>query len=132
MSVGTPVWSRDGRAIYFSTNVLEAIEVYSCDVASGEVKQLSRRGGSTGITEVSRDGKIVVGTSSTAQRPTEVYTSTTDFSSPKAVSDHYSWLKDYALAETEVVKWRSKDGTEVEGLLTKPVGYEAGRRFRSC
>src|SRR5947207_6093531 len=27
MSVGTPVWSRDGRTIYFSTNMLEATEV---------------------------------------------------------------------------------------------------------
>jgi Tol biopolymer transport system component len=44
LPVGTPVWSRDGRTIYFSTNVLEAIEVYSYDIASGAVKQLSRSG----------------------------------------------------------------------------------------
>src|SRR5437660_9331093 len=45
LSVGTPVWSRDGHAIYFSTNVLEAIEVYSIDIGTGAVKQLSTRGG---------------------------------------------------------------------------------------
>src|SRR5881394_3622434 len=28
LSVGTPVWSRDGKTIYFSTNVLETIELY--------------------------------------------------------------------------------------------------------
>src|SRR6266403_4453569 len=72
LSVGTPVWSRDGKAIYFSTNVLEAIEVYSCDPNSGGVRQLSRRGGSTGITEISRDGKTIVGTSSTSKQPTEI------------------------------------------------------------
>ena len=27
LNVGTPVWSRDGKTIYFSTNVLQAIEV---------------------------------------------------------------------------------------------------------
>src|SRR3989475_1264634 len=32
LNVGTPVWSRDGQTIYFSTNVLEAIEVYSAEV----------------------------------------------------------------------------------------------------
>src|SRR5215472_9311243 len=57
LSVGTPVWSRDGKSIYFSTNVLEAIEVYSADITTGTVKQLTRGGGSTGITEISRDGK---------------------------------------------------------------------------
>src|SRR5437870_8888295 len=52
LNVGTPVWSRDGRRIYFSTNVLEAIEVYSVDVATGQVRQITRRGGTTGITEL--------------------------------------------------------------------------------
>ena len=31
LNVGTPVWSRDGKTIYFSTNVLEANEVYAAD-----------------------------------------------------------------------------------------------------
>jgi dipeptidyl aminopeptidase/acylaminoacyl peptidase len=128
LSVGTPVWARDGRSIYFSTNVLEAIEVYSCDVPSGVVKQLSRRGGSTGISEISRDGKTIVGTSSLTRQPTELYMSGPDFSSIKPLTDHNAWLKDYALADTEIVKWKSKDGTEIEGLLTKPVGSEAGKK----
>ncbi|MDX6577217.1 MAG: hypothetical protein QOE96_3170 [Blastocatellia bacterium] len=128
LSVGTPVWSRDGRSIYFSTNVLEAIEVYSCDVSSGEVKQLSRRGGLTGISEVSRDGKTIVGTMSTAKQPTELYAVNADFNSFKPLTEHNAWLQGYALADTEVVKWKSKDGMEVEGLLTKPVGYKAGNK----
>ena len=126
LSVGTPVWTRDGKAIYFSTNVLEAIEVYKCDVASGEVKQVTHLGGLTGITEISRDGKTIVGTTSSAQWPTELYSTRGDVS--RNITYHNAWIKDYALAETEIVKWKSKDGTEVEGLLTKPVGYEAGKK----
>jgi dipeptidyl aminopeptidase/acylaminoacyl peptidase len=128
LSVGTPVWARDGKTIYFSTNVLEANEVYSADVGTGAVKQLSRRGGSTGIAEISRDGKTIVGTSGTSKQPTALYASSPDFSSFKSLTDHNSWLSEYSLADTEVVKWKSKDGTEVEGLLTRPVGYEAGKR----
>src|ERR1051325_791632 len=48
LSVGTPVWSRDGKTIYFSTNTLEALELYSADVASGAVKPLTQRGASIG------------------------------------------------------------------------------------
>lgn len=127
LNVGTPVWSRDGKTIYFSTNVLEANEVYSYDVAGGALKQLSRRGGSTGVTEVSRDGRIV-GTTSTSKQPTELYAADADFKVHKQLTDHNAWLKDYLLADTEIVKWKSKDGTEVEGLLTKPAGYEAGKK----
>ncbi|MDQ2855401.1 MAG: S9 family peptidase [Acidobacteriota bacterium] len=129
LNVGTPVWSRDGQKIYFSTNMLEAIEVYSCDVSSGAVKQLSRHGGSTGIAEISLDGKTAVGTISGAQGPTEVYKTDLDFKRDTLLTDHNAWLKDYALAETQIVKWKSTDGTEVEGLLTKPVGYEGGKKL---
>jgi len=124
LSVGTPVWSRDGKSVYFSTNVLEAIEVYSADVATGAVKQLTKRGGSTGITEISRDGKIFIGTLSGPNQPTELYQSNTVFTNINKLTDQNSWLKEYALADSEVVKWKSKDGTEVEGVLTRPVGYQ--------
>jgi dipeptidyl aminopeptidase/acylaminoacyl peptidase len=128
LNVGTPVWAADARSIYFSANVLEANEVYACDVNSGVVKQISNRGGVTGVSEISRDGKVMVGTLSGPAHPAEVYKASLDFRSFNLLSDHNSWLKDYSLAGTEVVKWKSKDGTEVEGLLTKPVGYEAGKK----
>jgi dipeptidyl aminopeptidase/acylaminoacyl peptidase len=128
LSVGAPVWSRDGRTIYFSTNVLEAIEVYACNVATGAVSQLSRRGAQTGVSEISNDGKTIVGTFASSARPTEVYKTNLDFGAFTALTDHNAWLKDYALATTEIVKWKSKDGTEIEGLLTKPAGNEAGKK----
>jgi dipeptidyl aminopeptidase/acylaminoacyl peptidase len=128
LSVGTPVWSRDGKTIYFSTNVLEAIELYSCDVTTGAVKQLSRRGGSTGIAEISRDGKTIVGTLSGPKQPTEIYGSNPDFTTFSTITDHNAWLKEYALGDSEIVKWKSKDGTEVEGVLTKPSGYTSGAK----
>jgi dipeptidyl aminopeptidase/acylaminoacyl peptidase len=126
LSVGTPVWSRDGLSIYFSTNTREAVEIY--DVTFGAVKQLTQRGSVTGITEISRDGKTMVGTLSGPSQPTEIYRANTDFTSFSTITDHNSWLKDYSLAESQVVKWKSKDGTEIEGVLTKPVGYEAGKK----
>jgi len=127
LSVGTPVWTPDGRAIYFSTNVLEAIEVYRCDVATGAIGQVTHHGGSTGISEISRDGKTIVGTMSSARKPAELYSTKGDVT--QNITHHNSWVYDYSLANTEVVKWKSKDGTEVEGLLTKPSGYEVGRKY---
>lgn len=128
LNVGTPIWSRDGRKIYFSANVLEAVEIYSSDVATGEVRQISRRGSSTNITDFTPDGKMFVGTLSGSGQPAELYKANATFTSFDLLTNHNPWLKDYALAETEVVKWKSQDGTEIEGLLTKPVGYEAGNK----
>jgi dipeptidyl aminopeptidase/acylaminoacyl peptidase len=33
------------------------------------------------------------------------------------------------LGEQEIVRWRSVDGLEIEGVLVKPVGYVPGRRY---
>ncbi|HEX6187165.1 MAG TPA: S9 family peptidase [Pyrinomonadaceae bacterium] len=127
LNAGTPIWSRDGKTIYFSTNVLEANEVFAVDVSTGAVKQLTNRGGSTGVTEISRDGKTIVGTTTSSQQPAEIYTSNVAFSTVKPLTEHNSWLKNYSLAQSEVVKWKSKDGTEIEGVLTKPVGHTSGK-----
>jgi len=128
LPAGTPVWSPDGKTLYFSTNTLEAIEVYSADVATGAVRQLTKRGGSTGITEISRDGRTFIGTTSGPTQTTEIYRANSAFVSFSPITDHNTWLKDYSLAQSEVVKWKSKDGTEIEGVLTKPVGYQTGTK----
>jgi dipeptidyl aminopeptidase/acylaminoacyl peptidase len=128
LSAGTPVWSRDGRSIYFSTNVLEAIEVFkTAAVPDSMTKEVWQLGGSIGITEISRDGHTLVGTVSSAQQPTEIYISKNG-DHPQIITHQNAWLNDYSLAQSEVVKWKSKDGTEIEGLLTKPAGYEAGKK----
>jgi dipeptidyl aminopeptidase/acylaminoacyl peptidase len=127
LNVGTPVWSRDGRKIYFSANVLEAVEIFSGDVATGDVRQISHRGSVTGIADFTPDSKSFVGTLSGPGKPAEVYKANAAFTSIDPLTDHNAWLKDYALAQTEVVKWKSKDGMEIEGLLTKPVGYDGGK-----
>jgi dipeptidyl aminopeptidase/acylaminoacyl peptidase len=101
--------------------------VYFVDVATQAVAQVTHNGGSTGISEISRDGKTIVGTSSLPQRPTELYSTRGDVTA-NITTHNASWLSEYSLAQSEVVKWRSKDGTEIEGVLTKPVGYQAGTK----
>ncbi|HYX42780.1 MAG TPA: S9 family peptidase, partial [Pyrinomonadaceae bacterium] len=38
-------------------------------------------------------------------------------------------VKEFTLADTEVLKWKAPDGLDIEGLLVKPVGYVAGQRY---
>ena len=128
LNAGTPVWSRDGRTIFFNANILEANELFACDIATGAVKQISTSGGSVSVAEISRDGKWLIGTVASSSRPAEILVTDPQATKLTPLTNHNGWLQDYELAQTEVVKWKSKDGTEVEGLLTKPVNYEAGHK----
>ena len=38
-------------------------------------------------------------------------------------------LSRVALGEVRVVRWTAKDGTALEGILTLPAGYEAGKKY---
>ena len=128
LNAGTPVWSRDGKTVYFSANVLQANEIFSADVATGAVTQISKTSASINVADISRDGNTIVGTISQPNAPAAIYKSNPKFTQPVTLTSHNRWLSDYALAETEVVKWKSKDGLEVEGLLTKPVDYSDGTK----
>ncbi len=128
LDAGAPVWSRDGRSIYFTSNTLQAIEVFAADVATGAVRQVTRRGGVTSLGEISADGRTVVGTMSGDQRPAEVYRSDLLFTSFERISYHNAWLDEYALGGAEVVKWKSRDGLDIEGVLTKPADFDPAKK----
>ncbi|MBZ5604866.1 MAG: S9 family peptidase [Acidobacteriia bacterium] len=65
---------------------------------------------------------------STDEAP-EAYVMPVASKSPVRVSRANVDLPKLALGKTEAIKWKSKDGLEIEGLLTYPVNYEAGKKY---
>ncbi len=130
LNAGEPVWAHDGKTIYFSTETREAEEVFEANVASGSVRQLTEKGGVMTLGEISADGKTAVGTWTDPLHPSEVFRSDVRFRRIEPITNQNPWLKDYALGATEVVRWKSsKDGMEIDGIVTKPVDFEASRKF---
>jgi dipeptidyl aminopeptidase/acylaminoacyl peptidase len=65
----------------------------------------------------------------TTERPAEAYGLRTDGGGLQRVSNVNRGRPDLPLGRTEAVRWTSKDGREIEGLLTDPVGHEEGRKY---
>src|SRR5207244_3965538 len=65
----------------------------------------------------------------TLSRATEAFLSPVDRLEPVQVSRVHHELPQAPLGHTEVVRWKSTDDFEIEGLLTYPVGYEKGKRY---
>ncbi len=63
----------------------------------------------------------------TSQLPEAYVSSLTNFA-PVKITDINAAYAGKPLPKTEVVKWKSKDGREIEGLLTYPINYKAGNK----
>ena len=48
--------------------------------------------------------------------------------SPRLTDDN-PWVKQVALGDEQEITWTSADGRKVGGILVKPVGYQAGKRY---
>ena len=65
----------------------------------------------------------------TMNKPAEACISKSIALEPKPVSIVNHELRKLPLAKTEVIRWKSKDGLEIEGLLTYPANYKEGQRY---
>ncbi|HKW31987.1 MAG TPA: S9 family peptidase [Candidatus Acidoferrum sp.] len=130
LNAGEPVWAPDGKTVYFSTNTRESVEIFAADVSAGSVRQLTEKPGTINLAEISANGQVAIGTRSDPDHPTEVFCSDLKFNSIQPITNQNAWLADYALGSTEVVKWKSsKDGMEIDGIVTKPVDFDASRKY---
>jgi dipeptidyl aminopeptidase/acylaminoacyl peptidase len=122
---GEPHWSKDGGQIYFSTDDHEANRVFTVDVATGTVRPLTDETRAAALAEISEDGRTAIGTTGDATHPDEVFRSDLSFGSLERITNQNAWLSEYALGSSEVVRWKSsKDGTEIDGIVTKPVDFD--------
>ena len=130
LSAGEPVWSPDGKTVYFSSNTRESVQIFAADLSAGSVRQLTERPGAMNLAEISLNGQTAIGTWSDPEHPAEVFRSDLKFSSIQPITSQNAWLGDYALGGTEVVKWKSsKDGMEIDGIVTKPVDFDPSRKY---
>ena len=128
ISAGNPRWTPDGSRVLFTTGERAWAAVYAYDVASNKLNRIVGKV-LIGNPSLSKDGRLAAYTLGTSDAPADVYVSDLTFASPRKLTDVNPQLREIALGETEVITWKSTDGTPVEGVLLKPVGYQAGRKY---
>ena len=127
---GAPKWSADGRTIFFNAPVRATSQLFSVPASGGDPKQLSNVTGVMGQASFSRDNTVVAFTKSDSMHPDDVYIAKTlSFSEPVRLTDHNPKIRELALGLSEIIRWKSKDGMEIEGVLIYPVGYQTGKRY---
>ncbi|MGC1415395.1 MAG: S9 family peptidase [Candidatus Acidiferrum sp.] len=129
LNAGEPIWSPDGKEIFFSSDDHEALRVFSADVAAGTIKALTGTTEVASVADISAAGKTAVGTLGDPTHPDDVFRSDLSFGSLERITNQNAWLSEYALGASEVVRWKSsKDGMEIDGIVTKPVDFDGTRK----
>lgn len=124
-NLGSYVFTPDGSAILFNGTHRTNQNLYRLDVASGALKRVSNLSGSLSIQGFSADrSRMVYSFSNTTTAP-DLYTSPTDSLNPTRLTDLNPLVRDSLLLATdEVIRWRSTDGTRIEGRLLTPADHD--------
>jgi len=94
------------------------------------VTRVTKAEGSLSPASFSRDRTRMVYTFQDMATPPDLYVSGTARLEPVRLTDANPWVKsEIALGSASVIRWRSTDGTEIEGILMVPPGYTKGERL---
>ncbi len=121
-------WSKDGTKLIFGAGKGTSNYLFAVNTASGDSERLAYDVASTQAFSISGDGKRIAWVKSSASEPADVYLE--DLESGRAVrlSDVNPQVRDYPAVNARTVRWKSKDGLEIEGVLRLPFHYAAGTR----
>lgn len=70
---------------------------------------------------LSRDGRAAAFVAETPRHPREVYYMRHGMEGPERLTDSNPWLQGLRLARQEVIRYRARDGLELEGVLIHPL-----------
>ncbi|MBP9924452.1 MAG: S9 family peptidase [Cyclobacteriaceae bacterium] len=76
----------------------------------------------------SKDGQTLAYTARADDQLTEVFISKLN-EEGQQLSDMTSQIKNWKVAQSEVISWKSKDGATIEGVLHKPKDYDPSKKY---
>ncbi|HET9983008.1 MAG TPA: S9 family peptidase [Longimicrobiales bacterium] len=130
------VFTPDGRAAFFQATTGTTQTLFYMPLATRTPVRLTPAEGVYANASISRDGRRIAFTYESPTRPAEVYAARLD-AQPKAggidvaklgraLTAHNAALAKLAVGRTELLRWKSKDGLEIEGLVVYPAGWKPG------
>ncbi|MBS3820103.1 S9 family peptidase [bacterium] len=122
-------WSADGSHIYFTANMGVHSEIFSLELETKEVNQLTNGDQVIYGFDYKPQINTVAFEKSTPQNPGTLWTASMKPFKPQKVHNPYTELQKFKLASYEAIQWESTDGKMVEGILIYPIGYEEGKRY---
>jgi len=91
--------------------------------------QLSPDAGWLGFTSFARDGKALAFRAPSSSTLSEIYVTTVQPFAPRTLTSMTGQVAGFRLGRRAVISWKSKDGTEIEGVLVKPADFDPAKKY---
>ena len=121
-----PRWSPDGRSVYALVEQSLVTHLARIDLADGKLTELDHGDRFDFDLDVSANGRLVV-LGGDDHHQYEI--AAVEHDALRPLSDHNAFLHGMHLADVETIHYKSSDGTPIDGLLVKPVGWQPGQRY---
>jgi uncharacterized protein YbbC (DUF1343 family)/dipeptidyl aminopeptidase/acylaminoacyl peptidase len=131
--VSIAFWAADAATIFFNEGIRATSQLMALDVRSNAVRQVTNERASLSV-NVDDDSRAVLISYADARTPPTLFTAddiakVSSRAAWRQLTDANPQARDLALGDEEEVTWKSTDGSMVAGVVTRPVGYQPGRRY---
>ena len=126
-NIGNFVWAPDASAILFSGLHGTNNNLYRINLGSDSVEQITSSVGSLAPSSFSRDRVKMAYVFQDFDTPADIWVGPTDGTGAVQLTDvNPTIIDELVLGQGEVIRWESRDGTEIEGILMLPAEYRSG------
>ena len=126
----TLTWSTDNESLFFSEQQRMNTNIFRLHIESDSIYPITNTDGFTKLMALSADQSRMVYSYSNFNSPVEVYSSPVSRLSPVRLTQTNEWMdSEIELAESTVIRWKSNDGLDIEGMLAVPDGYDGEVRL---
>ena len=130
IDVDRAIWSKDGKSIYFLANLGVHEELFVVPASGGKPRQITDGKHSLSGLSLADGSDIFTFIAANSHSGGDVWTMAAGDTSPKQITHVFDYLgRDIKLGEQDAIQWKGADGVTVEGIVTYPVDYVAGRKY---
>jgi dipeptidyl aminopeptidase/acylaminoacyl peptidase len=123
-------WSASGGELYFLANIGVSNHLFSYDRKQKNIKQLTEGEWTIRGWSYHAGNNVHLLNIRSATSPGDVWQLKGMDNKLNQLTDmHSDLVKAYALPKQDVIRWKSHDGVEIEGLLVYPLNYKKGQPF---
>jgi dipeptidyl aminopeptidase/acylaminoacyl peptidase len=120
-------WTPDNGSVLFTEARGTGTALYVANISAGTITMMDNQDAVISAPFPGKDGWYAF-VKQTADSPPEVFVGRQGVFEARKVSNANDEHARILTGRTEVIKWKSRDGREIEGLLHYPNGYKAGQK----